>query len=703
MITAPLSLSEVRQLLDELLEVEFSFRDTSAPASAIAALPAASQARLISWVRRIASTHVELGYQVACRGVNAQAVMDPDSFEAWIFHSMDRYDAEGLRPALLAIAEYRQFAEQQQARQRGALLQDHEGVLSHFLQGLSGRPLKLAEAQSIYTDSETLYLPPLLSRLPTPEQNFHHYKVICALLWAQIQFGSFRPLLSLAAPDPELLQLYHALEMLRLEACLRRVLPGLFRQLEQIRRTLAVPVLPTAWQRLLAQLSAPTMQAEDVLALAQQQRGQITPYPTEAHPVTLELDAVQACMSARIEKEQARFKVALNSLLEELQRNSPAEQQPERRFSKRPQQDPAAPEGMNIEILLDDMPAPLPDSVLALQRSILLDLGDIPDDYLQPAGPGEYDPALLQDQTRDAEDVWRGSYHEEGAHLYDEWDFQRRHYRKQWCAVREREITPRFDDFSERTLDKYHGLIKHLRKTFEAMRHENRVLKRQPEGDDVDIDALVEALSDVHLGFEMTDRLLTKMQRNERNIAVIFMVDMSGSTKGWINDAERESLLLLCEALESLGDRYAIYGFSGMTRKRCELFHIKHFAESYNELIQARISGIEPQDYTRMGFAIRHLTQVLQSTEARTRILITLSDGKPDDYDSYRGQYGIEDTRRALIEARRGGIHPYCITIDEEARDYLPRLYGPAAYSVVDDVRSLPLKVSDIYRRLTSR
>ena len=700
--SASRSLPEVRQLLDELLEVEFSFRDTSAPAAAIAKLPGVRQARLINWIQRIASTHVELGYQVACKGVDAQALMEPDIFEAWIFHSMDCYDAEGLRPALLAIEQYRQFAGQQQARARGALLQDHEGVLSHFLQGLSGRPLKLAPSDRIYTDTETLFLPPLLSLLPTPEQNFQHYKVTCALLWAQIRFGSFRPLLQLSSPEPELLQLYHAMEMLRLEACLQRALPGLFRALEQIRQTLDEPPLPAEWQRHLPQLSAADTRAEDVIALALQQRGLITPYTPYSHQVSLELDAVQDCMNARIEKEKARFRVSLNTLLEELQRTSPTEQESERRFSKQQREDPATPEGLNIQILLDDMPAPLPDQVQALQRSILLDLGDIPDDYLQPAGPGEYDPALLQDQTRDADDVWRGSYHEEGAHLYDEWDFQRRHYRKQWCAVREREVTPRHDDFTERTLEKYHGLIKHLRKTFEAMRHENRLLKRQPEGDDVDIDALVEALSDAHLGFEMTDRLLTRMQRNERNIAVIFMVDMSGSTKGWINDAERESLLLLCEALESLGDRYAIYGFSGMTRKRCELFHIKHFEEPYNELVQARISGIEPQDYTRMGFAIRHLSKILQTTDARTRILITLSDGKPDDYDSYRGQYGIEDTRRALIEARRAGIHPYCITIDEEARDYLPHLYGPAAYSVVDDVRTLPVKVSDIYRRLTT-
>jgi nitric oxide reductase NorD protein len=695
----PLSLPAVRQQLDELLEVEFSFRDTTQPAAAIAALPAARQARLISWIRRIASTHVELGYQVACRGVAAQALMAPDDFEAWIFHSMDRYDAEGLRPALRVIEQYRQFAEQQQARSRGALLQDHEGILSRFLQGLSGRPLKLNAAEAVYTDSETLFLPPLLAGLPTPEQNFQLYKVTCTLLWAQIRFGSFRPLLSLNAPDPRLLALYHAMEMLRLKACLRRALPGLHRQLEQISQALGEAALPVEWAGLLARLETPETQATDVLALARQQLGRLTPYPSTGQPIILDLEAVRACMPARMEKERARFKVALNSLLDELPRGD-REQRPSR-FTKQREEDPSVPEGFRIEILLDDLPAPLPDQVQALQRSILLDLGEIPDDYLQPAGPGDYDPALLRDPTRDADDVWRGSYHEEGAHLYDEWDFQRRHYRKNWCAVREREITPLYDDFAARTLAKHHGLIKHLRKTFEAMRHENRLLKRQPEGDEVDIDALVEALADAHLGFEMTERLLTRMQRNERDIAVVFMVDMSGSTKGWINDAERESLLLLCEALQSLGDRYAIYGFSGMTRKRCELFHIKHFEEPYGELIRARISAIEPQDYTRMGFAIRHLTRVLQQTEAKTRLLVTLSDGKPDDYDGYRGQYGIEDTRRALIEARRGGIHPYCITLDEEARDYLPHLYGPAAYSVVDDVRALPLKVSDIYRRLT--
>jgi len=200
-------------------------------------------------------------------------------------------------------------------------------------------------------------------------------------------------------------------------------------------------------------------------------------------------------------------------------------------------------------------------------------------------------------------------------------------------------------------------------------------------------------------GSEMSERLYTRMHRTERNIAVVFMVDMSGSTKGWINEAERESLVLLAETLEKLGDRYAIYGFSGMARKRCEICKIKHFDENYDDEIKGRISVIEPRYYTRMGFAIRHLTQMLVETDARTRLLITLSDGKPDDYDSCRGTYGVQDTRRALIESRRRGIHPYCITIDTEAKEYLTHMYGSTEYTVIDSVAKLPLKVSDIYRR----
>jgi nitric oxide reductase NorD protein len=139
-----------------------------------------------------------------------------------------------------------------------------------------------------------------------------------------------------------------------------------------------------------------------------------------------------------------------------------------------------------------------------------------------------------------------------------------------------------------------------------------------------------------------------------------------------------------------------------MTRSACDYYIIKDFDEPYAETVKRRISGIAPKDYTRMGPHIRHSAKLLRSQEARTRLLITLSDGKPEDYDGYKGNYGIEDTRKALMEAREQGIHPFCITVDKEAASYLRHMYGEVNYIMIDDVRRLPLRITEIYRRLTT-
>jgi nitric oxide reductase NorD protein len=701
-----LTAKEIEERLDAVLDVEFSFLKTAGPAAVLARLERQQQNYILDWVQRVASTNIQLAYQFITQAVDALDSMDKRIIEAWALYAMDTYDQTGLHKALNVIQNVHNFVQLSHERDAGAVFDEKVGVLTHFAHGLSGRKLKLAQAEVTYTDTETIYLPPLLARLPTPEENFLLYKATVAMLWAQTRFGTFRITLSQQLgqqSDPDsFLALFHSLETLRLEACLARELPGLFRDMQILKTHLAQSQLPGSYEPLVAQLAEVNTTVEDVLHLTQDHLGKLEPFAPLCYQGNLQIEAVEACIAKRIKTEKARMRVALAKLLEEMQKENRTFQEQQHRFDINKKPDPTTQEGFQIELTLDDQPLPPPEEIRNLSTSIIQDLGDIPDDYLVPAGEGEYDPNLFEDTKPDPDDVWSGTYHEEGAFLYNEWDYRRQHYRKNWCAVREVNITPIYDDFVQNTLHKYSGLIKHLRKTFEAMRDEDRLLKRQVYGDGVDIDALVEALADAHDGREMSDRLFTRMHRVERNIAVVFMVDMSGSTKGWINEAERESLILLAETLETLGDRYAIYGFSGMARKRCEIYRIKEFDEPYNDEIKARISGIEPKDYTRMGFAIRHLSHILNEVEARTRILITLSDGKPDDYDSYRGDYGIEDTRRALLEARRDGIHPYCITIDREARDYLPHLYGAAAYTVIDEVRQLPLKVSDIYRRLTT-
>jgi nitric oxide reductase NorD protein len=523
------------------------------------------------------------------------------------------------------------------------------------------------------------------------------------LLWAQTRFGSLRPdIASVCAnyPDPaRALAQFQGLETLRLTARLARELPGLHREMTRLGRELG-DRLAEGWDVIAHQLDQQD-EVEDSLALLDTAYSlpDFLPY---CYQGVLNPEAVAASRAARLEKEKARLRVKLAEIAEEQRRRTQGTA-PEREIPPNFEAQPEEELGrLDFEITLDGMPIAPPDDVKQLLTSVFLDFGEIPPEYLVPAGDGEYDPNLYQDRPVDPDAVWQGTYHEEGALFYPEWDMGRQHYRKNWCVMREKDVKPLYNDFPRQTLDKYSTLIKQLRHRFEAMRDENRLLKRQAQGDEVDIDALVEALADSRDGSEMSDRLFMHMHRAERNIAVAFMVDMSGSTKGWINEAEREALLLLCEALERLGDRYAIYGFSGITRKRCELFRIKTFQEPYGEEVKARIAGITPQEYTRMGFAIRHLSKLLNDIEARTKILITLSDGRPDDYfDAYRGPYGIEDTRMALLEAQRAGVHPFCITIDKDARDYLPHMYGAARYVILDDVAQLPAKVADIYRRLT--
>jgi nitric oxide reductase NorD protein len=705
-----LTTNQIEQQLNEWLEAEFSFLKTREPAEHISRLAVTEQGFILTWTQRVASTNIQLAYQFTLRAIELLSTQNKTVIEAWALHTMDTYDQRGLYPAMESIHNIEHFIKYRHEQAAGAVLEDNAGVLSYFVHGLSGRPLKLEEADTAYTDTETIFLPPVLAHCSNTGDNFLLYKATVAMLWAQSRFGTFRASLSKAlakhTQPKKFMALFHAMESVRLEACVERELPGLYSDINRIKPELLGTPPNTLWKSLMEALQDPGTTAEEVLKMAHIHYGTVEIPEPLVYQGIINLEASEACMNARAQKEKASFRVTLAKLLEEIKQESKqadaSDSDQSKRFKIRRTPDASMPEGFRLELTLDDQPVTPPEGLSKLMTSIQLDFGNIPDDYLTPAGPGEYDPSLMTDQEPNPDDVWQGTYHEQGAFLYNEWDYRRQHYRKNWCAVREKSITAIEDDFVDKTLRKYHGLIKHLRKTFEAMRDEDRTLTRQTSGDGIDIDALVEAIAETKDGSEMTDRLFTRRHRTERNIAVVFLVDMSGSTKGWINDAERESLVLLAEALETLGDRYAIYGFSGMARKRCEIYKIKEFDEQYNDEIKARISGITPKDYTRMGFAIRHLTRLLTDIDARTRILITISDGKPDDYDHYRGTYGIEDTRRALVEARRAGIHPYCITIDNEARDYLPHMYGNTAFTVIDKVNQLPLKVSDIYRRLTT-
>ena len=695
-LSEPLGTRELEERLDEALDAVLSSRRTAHPlALGLAPLERERQDFTLHWVGVIARTSSEMAYQFAALAPDALRSFDPATAEAWIIHAMDTFDREGLYRGSSELKNLDAFIAASRSRSRAVAFEDACNVLGLFICGLAGRRLKLESGNEAYTDTEVIHLPAWSTEYASRKQNFVVYKAMATHLWAQTRYGTFNvdPAAQLASyPDPgRALALYHYLETARIDAIIARELPGLAREIATLGS--AAP-LPQSCERVLDRNAAST----DSLALVGVLYDDFTP-PRLSYMGTMHPEQVQAVRAARIAREKLELQSELAKILAEKPPAEEAQSAAGRRFAV-DRSDPADAGG-NFDLSLDGEPVALPANVNDLLQSIAQDLGSIPDDYLVPAGDGSYRDS--KSPQNKAADVWQGTYHEEGAVLYPEWDYRRRHYRKQWCVLRELDVHPANPDFIAATLARYAPQVTQLRRTFELLRGEDKLLKKQQHGDDIDLDAVISGYADMRSGMELPQRLLVRRHKAERNIAVMFMVDMSGSTKGWINDAERAALVLLCEALEVLGDRYAIYGFSGITRKRCEIYRIKRFDERYDDNVRSRIAGILPQDYTRMGVAIRHLTALLNAVDARTKLLITLSDGKPDDYsDNYRGEYGIEDTRQALIEAHRSGIHPFCITIDREARDYLPHMYGAVNYTVIDDVARLPLKVADIYRRLTT-
>ncbi len=690
----PLSQLELEEKLDDVLCAALSSRRSAAAVAAgVAPLSRAQQEFVLAWAEVAAQNAAELGYQFTAQAPQALALFGQSGTEKWLLRALDAYDKEGLYPACAALKDLAGFKRASDAAGEGVALTEVTRVLELFLLGLAGRRLSLEAADDTWTDTETIFLPERIARYPVRAQNFNLYKAIAVHHWAQSRYGSFNldlaPVLAGYALPGRALAWLNLLEAIRLESQAGRAFPGLAVLLSGLRPAHS-PMLAASCARL---SRADASVADSVLLLREHYALALPepfPYMGSLHPGR----------AAEVRGERiARERRALYAELEQLRLAAQAERGDS--AAGDPELDVEASfETLEFELQIDGEAVAPPEEVAKLMRSIIQDFGEIPEEYLLASGPGAYAAADAA-ETHGAGDLAESSA--AGGRLYDEWDFRRRDYRKGWCVLFESDVVPGDARFVAGVRARYAGQIAQLRRRFEALRGEDRLARRQHEGEDIDFDAAVEAYADRASGVEPSERLFVQRRRSERNIAAMFMVDMSGSTKGWINACEREALVLLCEALEALGDRYAIYGFSGWTRKRCDIYRIKTFDEPYGDAVRARIAGVEPRDYTRMGVAIRHLTGILNAVEAKTRILFTLSDGKPDDFhDGYRGDYGIEDTRQALIEARRSGIHPFCVTIDEEARDYLPHMYGPASWVLIDDAGQLPLKTADVYRRLTS-
>ncbi len=327
---------------------------------------------------------------------------------------------------------------------------------------------------------------------------------------------------------------------------------------------------------------------------------------------------------------------------------------------------------------------------------------------------------------------------------YDEWDFRAADYKPRWCCLNERVLEEGSEEFYDETMKRHAALAEETRKQFEMLRPELfRKIKRLHDGEEFDLDLVIEYLVEKKSGHLLTDKVYWRRNKVERDVAVAFLLDMSASTDEEIEkrtktrrdddfdddprtylqwlakrraqamldppqriiDLEKESTVLLIRALEAIGDIYGIYGFSGYGRDNVEFYVLKDLDEPFDDRVRRRIDKVNPIRSTRMGPAIRHATAKLDAHDAKVKILFLVSDGRPQDHgygrDRTEKEYAIHDTHKALVEAKHKSIVPFCLTVDKEGHEYLGQMCEDVDYEILGDIEALPSRLPALYRRLT--
>lgn len=291
-----------------------------------------------------------------------------------------------------------------------------------------------------------------------------------------------------------------------------------------------------------------------------------------------------------------------------------------------------------------------------------------------------------------------------GIHL-PEWDWRSQSYREKFCCIQP--MLTR-DAESAELPESLRRSAKQLQRQFRALKPLKQWQRRQTEGEELDLDACLEREVQRRRGIGAIDqKLFRHCQQTRRDLACLVLADVSLSTETYINnhhtviDVVKDGLQLLSEALQASQDPFALFAFSSRRRDHVRFHHIKGFDEAYTGKIRGRIQALEPGYYTRMGAAIRQATEQLKRRHEHQKILLLLTDGKPNDLDLYEGRYGVEDTRMAVQEAHRAGLTPFCVTVDSEASEYLPYIFGTSNYVVIHDPAQLPLQLPKLYLNLT--
>lgn len=664
-------------------------------------------------------------------------------FREWARRGMERTSENSRRVQAYYSLESKASQEALFKVEGGLTLDSVSQTLRLYVEGLTGRSLYVASLASIpdearIGDGKTIYLPSVVAEFEDEAENFRLFKVLAAHAAGQIEFLTFakdapeivaavadiragfrhrreqtgedrsesRGLADadfLAAlnefPNPDLAtRLFTTIENGRIDFLLRSVYRGIRRDLDFVRGRLIErrPNVEDVPPELLP------FELLFQLAIC----GGATPEAQRAYPtVVRELEQILANYIFRQDATVADSLIATRHVYEFFV------EQPSQSDA---QSDESDQNGNGGEAASD---ASMADAEQSERQQM-----EVRDDLFSLWNSGQQQEVSpdqdLFNRVHGPESAEQDLEKGDRAFYYDEWDRELADYRTRWCRIIERGGSRGSRGFVELVRSRYAGVISSIRYQFQLMRPENlRRIRGEIDGEDYDLQSVIDYALDKRSSGLIDDRLYTRKLRRQRDVAVSFLLDMSSSTARTISrypnhpytqpgqriiDIEKEGLVLMSEALEAVGDAYSMQGFTSEGRRNVKFYVIKDFSEGYSAEVERRIGGISYQNNTRLGAAIRHTTMRLARQDARTKLMIVLSDGRPYDHDYGDSRYAREDTRMALRQARIEGITPFCITIDRESEDQLRDMYGEVGYTIIDDVLSLPERLPGIYSRLTT-